>query len=47
MSRTGQNFFQMQEDAMEMTRDEFIKKYGKINEDLYERIWNDNEPDPE
>lgn len=47
MSKTGQSFFEMQEDAMELTKEEFVKKYGKQNADLYEQIWNNREPDPE
>ena len=47
MSKMGQDFFDMQEDAINMTKEEFVKKYGAINADLYEQIWNDREPDPE
>ena len=47
MSKTGNDFFNMQEDAMEMTKEEFVKKYGQVNADLYEQIWNNQEPDPE
>lgn len=47
MSRMGQDFFDMQEDAIEMTKEEFVKKYGANNADLYEQIWNSQEPDPE
>jgi hypothetical protein len=47
MSKMGQDFFDMQEDAIKMTKEEFVKKYGAINADLYEQIWNDREPDPE
>ena len=47
MSKTGNDFFNMQEDAMEMTKEEFVKKYGQVNADLYEQIWNNREPDPE
>jgi hypothetical protein len=47
MSRMGQDFFDMQEDAISMTKEDFIKKYGANNADLYEQILNDQEPDPE
>jgi hypothetical protein len=47
MGKMGNDFFDMQEDAMEMTKEEFVKKYGQINADLYEQIWNSQEPDPE
>jgi hypothetical protein len=47
MSKMGQAFFQMQEDALLLDRESFVKKYGKINEEFYDQIWSDNEPDPE
>lgn len=47
MSRMGNDFFDMQEDAMTMSKEDFVKKYGAINADLYEQIINNNEPDPE
>ena len=47
MSKMGNDFFDMQEDAINMTQEDFVKKYGQINADLYEQIVNDNEPDPE
>ena len=47
MSKMGQAFFEMQEDALSLDRESFVKKYGKINEEFYDQIWNDNEPDPE
>ena len=47
MSKMGNDFFDMQEDAMTMTKEDFIKKYGTVNADLYEQINNNNEPDPE
>ena len=39
--------FDMQEDAINMSKEDFIKKYGAINADLYEQINNNNGPDPE
>ena len=47
MSRMGNDFFDMQEDAMNMSKEEFVKKYGQINADLWEQIWNSQEPDAE
>ncbi|MEK9696358.1 MAG: hypothetical protein VW270_11365 [Candidatus Poseidoniales archaeon] len=47
MSKMGNDFFDMQEDAINMTKEDFVKKYGQINADLYEQIVNNNEPDPE
>lgn len=39
MSKMGQAIFEMQEDAREMTREEFIKKYGDQNADIYDQLW--------
>lgn len=47
MSKMGQDFFDMQEDAFSMSKEDFVKKYGANNADLYEEIWNSREPDPE
>ena len=47
MSKMGNSFFEMQEDAMEMTKEAFVAKYGQQNAEIYEQIWNDREPDPE
>lgn len=47
MSKMGNDFFDMQEDAISMSKEAFIKKYGQINADLYDQIWENNEPDPE
>jgi len=47
MSKTGQDFFDMQEDAIELTKEQFVKKYGVINADLYDQILEQNDPDPE
>ena len=38
MSKTGAWVLQMQEEAAEMTRDEFIKKHGEHNLDLWEEV---------
>lgn len=38
MSKMGQAIFEMQEDAVELTRDEFVKKYGKQNADVWDNI---------
>jgi len=47
MSKTGQDFFDMQEDAIQLTKEQFVKKYGVINGDLYDQILEQNDPDPE
>ena len=47
MSKMGQAIFEMQEDAYEMSREEFVEKYGKQNADVWDNICNDLEPDPE
>ena len=48
MSKTGQDFFDMQEAAMSMTKADFVSEYGLQNGDLYDQINKDNvEPDPE
>ena len=47
MSKMGQDFFDMQEDAINMSKEDFVKKYGANNADLYEEIWNNQDPDPE
>lgn len=38
MSKMGQWVFEMQEDAYEMTQEEFIKKHGKQNRDIWEQM---------
>jgi hypothetical protein len=44
----GQDFLDMQEAAVSMTKAEFVSEYGKQNADVYEQINRDNlEPDPE
>lgn len=46
MSKMGQAIFEMQEDAREMSREQFIEKYGKSNADIWDEIYlsQDNEP---
>ena len=43
MSKMGQAIYEMQEDAMEMSREEFVKKYGKANADVYDELYKNNE----
>ena len=38
MSKTGAWVLQMQEEAAEMTKDEFIKKHGEHNLDLWQEV---------
>ena len=38
MSKMGQDFFDMQEAAQVMTKEQFINEYGKQNADLYDQI---------
>lgn len=49
MSKMGMAIFEMQEDAYEMTKEQFVAKYGEQNADVYDELWdykpNDN-PDP-
>jgi hypothetical protein len=47
MSKMGNSFFEMQEDAIEMSKEEFVKKYGKLNEDIYDQIRSGRDPEPE
>lgn len=44
MSKMGQSIFEMQEDAYEMTREEFIAKYGQQNADIYDDLYKNLEP---
>lgn len=44
MSKMGQNFFEMQQDAEQMTLKEFVAKHGAANADLYRKL---TDPDPE
>lgn len=47
MSKMGQYVFEMQEDAYEMTEDEFVQKHGKQNRDIWEQLHVPQELDPE
>jgi|TARA_R110000772_G_scaffold243521_1_gene356429 hypothetical protein len=38
MSKMGQDFFDMQEDAVHLTKEAFLKKHGANNADLYDQI---------
>ena len=38
MSKTGAWYLDMQEDAGNLTKDEFIKKHGEHNLDLWEEV---------
>jgi len=44
MSKMGQNFFEMQQDAEHLTQKEFVAKHGAANADLYRKL---TDPDPE
>lgn len=39
MSKMGQYVFEMQEDAIEMTRKDFIEKYGESNAYVYDEAY--------
>ena len=45
MSKMGQDFLEMQTDAVNLSREDFVKKYGAVNADLYEQINTDAESD--
>jgi len=48
MSKMGNAFFEMQEDAMNMTQEQFVAKHGKNNLDIYQEITLQSSlPDPE
>jgi len=48
MSKMGNAFFEMQEDAMNMTEEQFIAKHGKNNLDIYNEITlQSNLPEPD
>lgn len=47
MSKMGQAIFEMQEDAYEMSREQFIEKYGKQNADVYDELYNGVNDEPE
>lgn len=44
MSKMGQLVHEMQEDAYEMSRDQFVGKYGNQNAEIYDNI---EKPEPE
>ena len=44
MSKTGQTFFEMQEDALYMTETEFALKWGAVNRDVWQEL---NAGDPQ
>ena len=39
MSKTGQWVFEMQEDATQMTLEEFAEKHGKAQEAVWHEVW--------
>ncbi len=39
MSKTGQWVFEMQEDASQMTLEEFIEKHGQTAKDVWHEVW--------
>lgn len=41
MSKMGQFVFQMQEDAMVMSKDAFIDEYGSQYVDIYDQVYNE------
>ena len=41
MSKTGQWVLQMEEDAQDMTREEFIKRHGLYGVDIWDSIHNE------
>ena len=50
MSKTGSWVLGMQEDAAVMNREEFVKRYGSAQVDIWDRVnadEYDHEPDPE
>lgn len=50
MSKTGSWVLGMQEDAAVMNREEFVKRYGMTQADIWDRVNADEydyEPDPE
>lgn len=47
MSKTGQNFLEMQTDAVDMTEAEFVAKWGGANRDIWHQLhWADPDPEP-
>lgn len=50
MSRTGNFVIDMQSDAVELGRDEFVNKYGENNAYVWDQVryaWTTPEPDPD
>ena len=39
MSKVGQWVFEMQEDASQMTLEEFIEKHGESQADVWHQVW--------
>ena len=39
MSKVGQWVFEMQEDASQMTLEEFIEKHGESQADVWHEVW--------
>lgn len=39
MSKVGQWVFEMQEDASQMTLEEFIDKHGESQADVWHEVW--------
>jgi|TARA_R110000824_G_scaffold215240_1_gene401461 hypothetical protein len=46
MSKTGRWVLQMEEDAQDMTREEFIKRHGLYGVDIWDSIHNPNHNEP-
>lgn len=46
MSKMGQWVFEMQEDAYEMTEEEFVKKHGKSNREVWQVMNGPDYDDP-
>lgn len=40
MSKMGQYVFEKQEDAINMTREEFIEKYGHDSDEILDELYN-------
>ena len=45
MSKMGNAIFEMQEDAYEMTEEQFVAKHGKQNAEVYRNIMRPTEND--
>tara|TARA_R100001244_G_C5064016_1_gene109623 strand:+ start:88 stop:261 length:174 start_codon:yes stop_codon:yes gene_type:complete len=46
VSKTGQWVLRMEEDAQDMTREEFIKRHGLYGVDIWDSIHNPNHNEP-